>query len=199
MFFRHFEDKLADRQQERKLRQFREMYKYQPDANGNYPAFFHPRTGTYFAASPGNRPVPEQYFMSVGGARQAIVRTTVINTGRTKLPEPEEGKEDIPEADYQEFEPPAELPSGVAVNIPTEQDKSNLSSKSIVQPEPVRTDAEIRALLTTYREHGRAKVESIYEAAQVKSRSGKKYETYSAFWDSLPKPVPYSYIETKPE
>jgi hypothetical protein len=195
-----FKDELAGKLQRRKLLQYETMYRYKPDANGNYPGYFDPRSGTFFAPSPGNRPVPEQLLFNAGGGIKPVVeRQMVIQHYGGPVPEPspapDQGGMDISEGEIREIKPVQELNAGIQVGVPGSPLTDNLASKSSVQPVEVHTDSQIRALLETFKRNGRAKIESIQEAAQVSSKSGKKFLMYSAYWETLPKFEPWKLNE----
>jgi hypothetical protein len=195
-----FREELARKFLGRKLLQYRTMYRYQPDQNGNYPGYFDPRSGTYFAPNPGNRPVPEQLLFNAGGGIKPVVeRQMVIQHYGGPVPEPspahdQEGM-DVSEGEIREIKPTPELMSSFQFGVGARPSETNLASKSSVQPVEVHTDSQIRALLETFKRNGRAKIESIQEAAQVSSKSGKKFLMYSAYWETLPKFEPWKLNE----
>lgn len=147
------------------------LTRYQPDHLGNYPAYFNPKTGTFFVPSPGNRAYPEQFLPVSANFKQVheANRPLTINYGGAKVAQLEEPGEPIEE--------PGEPGSARAVQ--------EVEPEKLPQLEGARTITDIQALLAQDKTEGRFMEDSIRERTGLKAKSGKSFRGWVDYWNSL--------------
>jgi hypothetical protein len=191
---------LADKAQRRKIKLHEALYRYKPDANGNYPSMFLPGTGQFFNPAPGNRPVPEVFLQGQQTVKQALppARPLNLNTYGKFQKVQEEEEEDFERSPAMNVENRMpELPAKGVQELPEPEPEragfeSDFELKSEFERpkelEKKRSIAEIEQLLVEYKARGDYKIASILSAAQFKSKTDGRYAAWSAFWDGLPEP-----------
>lgn len=162
----------------RKIETHHALHRFNPDANGNYPAYFDPRSGTYFAPPAGNSAHPAQIIM-YNGQKQAVKdeRVIAINPPRpVQVDEPP--ARDLHESPGTAVQVDEMLP---ALDAPIDERK--LKVGELFSPE--RDINANRELLRTLKKEGRGQEEAIFAVLNLRSRSGALYKTYAQFWKEM--------------
>jgi hypothetical protein len=166
----------------RRIENHNALHRFNPDQNGNFPAFFDARSGTFFAPPPGNSAHPAQIIMYNGQPKPLKEdRAIAINPPRPlpvddqPLERPALGDDQPPATAYQVNDQPPALES------PAEDRKLKIGELH----QPGRDINGNTAILRELKREGRGKEESIKAVINRSSSSGAEYKTYSVLWDEL--------------
>jgi hypothetical protein len=163
-----------------KLRRYNVRNRFNPDQNGNYPAFFDPASGVHAAFKPGNQSYQPQILMYNGVQKD-------IKPGRTEPEITVYGKpassypvtgQFYERADQDELVQPEpvqrQLPGGEPEQLPQ---LPNVQAERSVQ--------EIMELLEASMREGEGKEASITRLTGAKKGSSKQWKYWSLAWDNL--------------
>jgi len=170
---------LSEWRKDQALRRYQAIRRFNPDRNGNYPAFFDPRTGTHFIPNPGNGTVPAQILMYNGVQRDIKPskehHPLIINYNRRPP------IESIPvqvNVDDQELDQPVPI-------FDRTFEPENLLVQP-VQPEQAGTENQLRALLLKAKQEGRAMTVAIPDVIGCRRGNSKEYLYWKDVWLNLP-------------
>lgn len=158
---------LVQDSKDRHVARYNAYHRYNPDQNGNYPAFFNPDNGINFTINPGNPNYPQVQNFNLNNQEvtpakpRQPVRPIVINGGGYRVVSSELPKE--PEQIEQEFE---------AKQLP----------EQAVQDEPAQN---FYLLLSAAKQEGRGKIGAIENITGVKRGGSKAFRYWSEIWDNI--------------
>lgn len=165
----------------RKLRfgQFYQATRFEPDANGNYPKFYNPKTGDYYEPAPGNKPYPNpsQNILITNGQVQRIPRfeherPVVHNYGGPKITV--SGPRGAEQNLIAQMETPETLETGDFEA--TKQLETGVSFQSV---------SDFKALLTDAKRKGTPMREAIPDITGVKPGGSKAWQDWANIWKQL--------------
>jgi len=185
-FIMFFQEWLAKQRHDRRLEIHHALHSHTADQNGNYRAYFDPRTGTFFVPPPGNPGYAPQIILHNGQPKPVKEdRTIAINPPRA-VPVDNQPPDRADQVDDQvddqaaatayqvDDQPPAALP-----------DPGERRLKVGELHVPGRDINGNIAVLRELWQEGRGKIESIKAVANCASTSSATYKTYSVVWDKF--------------
>jgi hypothetical protein len=175
----------------RRIENHNALHRFNPDQNGNFPAFFDARSGTFFAPPPGNSAFPAQVIMYNGQAKPLKDERVVMINPPRPLPVDDQPAERPAQVDdllpgsaaQVDDLPPAQLPS---------PERRKLEIGELFSPE--RDINANMAVLAELKEKGIGQQEAISAVLGVASRSGALYRTYAAMWKKLDGAAPITEL-----
>lgn len=170
---------------------YNRVRRFNPDRNGNYPAFYDPRSGRYFLPPSGNNAHPDNVMIYNGVVKE------VKPLSEPKLYHNQSPVEGIPVTGQAVYYPPAGLPSegsaGASENVQTDgaawvnevMNGRSEAGERANAPELARTEQEFRALLSDAKERGIGKQAAIEGLGLARKGGSKAWAFWSNVWDNL--------------
>lgn len=159
---------LVQDSKDRHVARYNAYHRYNPDQNGNYPAFFNPDNGINFTVNPGNPNYPQTHNITLASEEnqpakpRQPVRPIVINTGGYRV-----------------------VPTS-GLNEPEQIEQPEIEAKQL--PEQTVQDEQVQNFLyrlATAKQEGRGKIGAIENITGVKRGGSKAFRYWSEIWDNI--------------